>query len=228
MGSDALFHKRKLRKQSELERKSQERAQSPRYLIVCEGTKTEPHYFQDLLDDLRIRPQLVRVAQNRGVSPNQVVEYAFQLYTSDALGGDSFDKVYCVFDRDRHTTFNAAVRRTIELSAAVPSAPLEAITSTPCFEFWFLLHFGYTDQPFHSAGKKSIGDQVVALLKTKAGFNEYGKGDRNIYSRLKTKLPSAIRSAQELRVNSAAYGSSNPATDVDRLVSALQALAPRV
>lgn len=45
-----------------------ERARNKRYLIVCEGTKTEPNYLQELLDDLRIRPQVVRIARNEGVS----------------------------------------------------------------------------------------------------------------------------------------------------------------
>ena len=224
MGSDGLFHKRKARKQSELERKSQAQAQSPRYLIVCEGTKTEPHYFRELLEDLKIRPQMVRVAQNQGVSPNRVVDYAFELYRGDALSGDSFDKVYCVFDRDRHTTFDAAVRRTIELSAEIPSSSFEAITSTPCFEFWFLLHFGYATQPFQKAGKKSVGDQAVIFLKTKPGFQDYGKGKKGIYQSLKEKLPAAILNAQRLRANSAANGSFNPATDVDLLINILQGL----
>jgi hypothetical protein len=86
---------------------------------------------------------------------------ALALYEEDALTGDSFDQVYCVFDRDRHTTFDAAVQRTKDLSAA--GKPLLAITSTPCFEVWLLLHFCYSDQPFHPIGRKSVGDQVPAV-----------------------------------------------------------------
>ena len=224
MGSDELFRKRKARKQIELERHTKVRAKSPRYLIVCEGTKTEPHYFNELLDDWRIRPQTVRVAPNRGVSPDRVVEHALQLYNEDALSGDSFDRVYCVFDRDNHTTFDAAVQRTKDLSAAKPSKPFEAITSTPCFEFWFLLHFGYATQPFQKAGKKSVGDQAVIFLKTKPGFQDYGKGKKGIYQSLKEKLPAAILNAQRLRANSAANGSFNPATNVDLLINILQGL----
>jgi hypothetical protein len=90
------------------------------------------------------------------------------LYEEDALRGDAYDKVFCVFDRDKHTTFDAALHRTKDLNAE--GKPFEAITSTPCFEFWLILHFGYTDQPFHTTGKKSVGDQVVSALKTKPGF----------------------------------------------------------
>lgn len=222
MGSEDLFHKRKARESATLQRQKLERAQNKRWLIVCEGTKTEPHYFRELLEDLGIRPQVVRIAPNDGVSPDRVVAHALALYQEDALGGDTYDKVHCVFDRDRHTTFDAAVRRTKDLSAT--GTPLEAVTSTPCFEFWLLLHFGYTDQPFHPAGKKSVGDQVVASLKTKQGFSKYGKGQKGIYARLKGKLDDALGSAEQLRNHCVATGSINPATDIDKLILELRNL----
>lgn len=223
MGSEDLFRKRKARAGAELQRQKRERVQNKRYLVVCEGTKTEPHYFRDLLDDLRIRPQVVRVAPNDGVSPDRVVTHAEKLYSEDAAAGDAFDAVYCVFDRDTHTTFDAAVRRTKDLSTE--GRPFVAITSTPCFEVWLLLHFGYTDQPFHSAGKKSVGDQVIAALKTKPGFAKYGKGQKGTYGQLKDKLADALTHAERLRKRGLATGSTNPATDVDTLVKAIQSLA---
>jgi RloB-like protein len=222
MGSDDLFHKRKARNSAALQRQKRERAPNRRYLIVCEGTKTEPHYFREFLDDLRIRPQIVRVAPNDGVSPDRVVAHALNLYIEDASEGDAYDSVYCVFDRDKHTTFDAAAQRTKDLSAA--GKPLIAITSTPCFEVWLLLHFGYTDQPFHAAGAKSVGDQVVTMLKAKPCFEKYGKGQKGIYVALKDKLDDALNHAEQLRKHGKASGSVNPATDIDKLVLAIKAL----
>lgn len=222
MGSDDLFRKRKARDGAALQRQRHERAQNKRYLIVCEGTKTEPHYFRELLDDLRVRPQVVRIAPNDGVSPDRVVAHALALYVDDATSGDAYDTVFCVFDRDRHTTFDAAVQRTKDLSAA--AKPLIAITSTPCFEVWLLLHFGYTDQPFHPAGKKSVGEQVVAALKTKPGFEKYGKGQKGIYAQLQGKLHDALDNTDQLRRHCAVTGSINPSTDVDKLVLMLKKL----
>lgn len=221
MGSEDLFRKRKAREGAALQRRRQERARNTRYLIVCEGTKTEPHYFRELLDDLCIRPQMVRIAPNDGVSPDRVVAHALTLYEEDAESGDAYDAVYCVFDRDKHTTFDAAVQRIKDLSA---EKPLVGITSTPCFEVWLLLHFGYTDKPFHAAGKKSTGDQVVVTLKTKPGFRKYGKGQKGIYSQLKGDLDDALAHAEQLRKHCEATGSTNPATDIDKLVLELQKL----
>ena len=219
MGHDDLFKKRKARKNIDLQRERHKRAQNKRYLIVCEGTKTESYYFQSLLEDIGIRLPTVRVAKNEGSSPDRIVTHALDLYEEDARQGDAYDAVYCVFDRDKHTTFGAAVQRTKDCQA-----PLIAITSTPCFEVWLLLHFGYTDQPFHAAGKKSVGDQVVAQLKRKPGMGQYGKGQQGIYVQLKDKLDSALNNADRLRQHGKDTGSINPATDVDQLVLTLQTL----
>lgn len=219
MGSEDLFHKRKARKNAALNRTKREREQNKRYLIVCEGTKTEPQYLRELLSDLKISPQLVRIMPNDGVTPDRIVAHAIKLYEEDKVPGDAFDKVYCVFDRDKHTTFEAAVNRIENLGE-----PFIAITSTPCFEFWLLLHFAYTNQPFHAAGKKSIGDKVVAVLKTKPGFAKYTKGDKGVYTLLKDKLDMALGHAARLRQHNKEIRSINPATDVDRLIQEIRAL----
>lgn len=224
MGTDDCFRKRKARKGAELERKKRDRSRSSRYLIVCEGTMTEPHYFRELLNDLKILPQSVRISPNRGTSPDRIVEHALNVYNEDASSGDSFDKVFCVFDRDTHETFDAVVKRISDLKSSSTPKPFEAITSTPCFEFWFLLHFGFTDRPFHSSGTGSVGDQVVSELKNKPGFRKYAKGNRETYLQLKDKMNSAIESAEQLRKRSDDTLHNNPSTNVDILVRALQAL----
>jgi hypothetical protein len=48
MKKDDLFRKRKEQKAADLARKTLERARGLRYLIVCEGGKTEPNYPRKL------------------------------------------------------------------------------------------------------------------------------------------------------------------------------------
>jgi hypothetical protein len=227
MGSDDRFRKRKARKSDTLERQKKERAQSQRFLIVCEGTKTEPYYLKEMVDGLGIRPQAVKIAPNDGTSPDRIVAHALKLYEEDAISGDSFDSVYCVFDRDKHDTFDAAVQRIRDLKEAVNPKPFEAITSVPCFEYWLLLHFGFTDQPFQAAGKKSVCDSLITKLRTKQGLKEYGKGQHGIYSLLKDKTSTAIKGAKRVRENATKTGQDNPSTQVDVLVDALQLLAKK-
>ena len=225
MRPEDRFHQRRARASTALQRRLSTRIRNKRYLIVCEGTKTEPQYLKELLEDLNIRPHMVRIARNDGVSPDRVVARALVLYDEDASTGDAFDQVYCVFDRDRHTTFDAAVQRTRDLTAA--GKPLAAITSTPCFEVWLLLHFRYSDSPFHAMGKKSVGDQVVTALKGMPGFSMYGKGQKGVYGQLKDKLTNALTHAERLRKHGSATRSVNPVTDADQLVRAIHALAPK-
>jgi hypothetical protein len=224
MGSDDLFKKRKARKNAELARQKKDRATYQRFLIVCEGTKTEPYYLQELVKDLGIRHHTVKIAPNDGVSPDRIVAHAVKLYDEDAFGGDSFDKVFCVFDRDRHDTFDAAVQSINDLNGAKQPKVYEAITSTPCFEYWLLLHFGFTEQPFHAAGRRSVADQVVSALKTNPGFAKYGKGQKQTYSLVKTKTAEATMHARRVRKNAEKTGQTNPSTHVDILVTALKAL----
>ena len=58
------------------------------------------------------------------------------------------------------------------------------------------------------------------------GFSKYGKGQSGIYAQLKEKLTDALANAERLREQGMATGSVNPATDVDRLVKDIQAIAP--
>ncbi|OGS81215.1 MAG: hypothetical protein A2061_01070 [Gallionellales bacterium GWA2_59_43] len=151
-----------------------------------------------------------------------MVAHARDVQKEEVASGDGYDCIYCIFDRDKHTTFASALQQIKGISASGES--LKAITSTPCFEFWLLLHFGFSDAPFHAAGKKSIGDQAVSKLKTKPGFSKYAKGTKGTYSLLKPKLPDAIKNAKKLRQVIGGHESqhdANPWTNVDELVESL-------
>jgi RloB-like protein len=191
-------------------------SESPRkrYLIVCEGSKTEKYYFEDLRDDKGLSSKNVRIV-HAGPDPVTIVKEALKLFKSEK--DDTFDEVFCVFDQE-HDSFEQAVNRINDLS---PKKPFHAITSMPCFEFWLLLHFEYTAQPFNKMPTKSLGKQAEVLLKLKLGFKNYKKSDR-VYKILSGKTQEAIENAQKLEKSP--HG-ENPSTRVHRLVLALQALA---
>ena len=225
MGSEDLFSKRKARKQQDIARRKRNLPQIPRFLIVCEGEKTEPNYFSELRDKLGIRHQSACIGKNQGSSPDKVVAAALALYDEDASRGDTFDKVFCVFDRDTHEKFFDAIQRIKDLSSSDVQRPFVAITSNPCFEVWLLLHFGYSDKPFSAGGGKSVGERVVVELKKRTGFASYEKGARGIYSVLSDRTEDAIKFAKQLRTSAAKTGQCNPWTNVDELVRELFDLA---
>lgn len=225
MGSDDLFKRRKAQSAAELERQRRERTQGPRLLIVCEGMKSEPYYFEEFCELHRLRTPRVRIAPGAGgSSPDRVVAYAEQLFDEDArLGADHYDQVFCVIDRDKHPTFKDALRRIEALKAA--GKPFIAIPSYPCFEYWLLLHFAYTRQSFHVSGNRSICDNVIRELRKQPGFQAYAKAQRGIYSQLKERTATAIPHARRAEKEAAETGEANPSTAVHRLVEVLLKLA---
>lgn len=225
MGSDEIFKRRKAQKAVELERQRRDRTQGPRYLIVCEGMKTEPYYFEEFCQVHQLRTPRVRIAPGEaGSSPDCVVAYAEKLFDEDAkLGPDRYDQVFCVIDRDKHPTFKPAIHRIENLQAA--GKPFVAIPSYPCFEYWLLLHFTYTRQSFHAAGKRSICDNVIRELRKQPGFGAYAKAQKNIYSQLRDQTEAAIKHALQAEKEAEETGERNPSTCVHHLVAELQKLA---
>jgi len=109
VGTDNLHHKRKAKKAKDLKRRKSKRAAYDKVLIVCEGEKTEPNYFKELVIFYAINTANVAIDGSCGSSPISVVRQAVKLYKSEAKKGDPYDRVYCVFDRDSHSTYDEAL-----------------------------------------------------------------------------------------------------------------------
>lgn len=146
-----------------------------RFLIVCEGEKTEPNYFENF----RV-PKIVCVVKGFGNSTTKLVEDALREKKKD-----DYDQVWCVFDRDESTieNFNDALR----LAAA---NHIQVAYSNQSFELWYLLHFHYYDTsiPRHEYIKK-LGNLLG---------HYYKKNDKNIYRELESRQDDAIRNAERL------------------------------
>lgn len=224
MGSDDLFKKRRAQSARDIERKRRHRRIGERVLIVCEGEKTEPFYFRELCQDFRLATLSVRVAGSDGSSPSRVVDYADMLFKEDAESGqDRFDHVYCVFDRDDHSTFDQALRRVDQLKSR--GEPFVAIVSYPCFEYWFLSHFVYTRRLFHTSARRSVCGAVIAELRRQPGFEDYDKGRKDVYGFLKQRMEAAICHSERAAVEAERDGEFNPSTSVHLLVQKLLDLA---
>jgi len=225
MGSDDLFKKRKAQKAATFARQQQQRPEGKRYLIVCEGMKTEPYYFAELCKAHQLLTLRVRIAPGaEGSSPDRVLDYAEKLFEEDAqLGSDRFDQVFCVIDRDQHGTYQSTIQRIKAL--ATEGKPFMVIPSIPCFEYWLLLHFTYSRQPFHAAGKQSVCDAVIHDLRKQPGFGSYAKAQKNTYAILKDRTETAIQHAQWAETDAEKTGEDNPTTSVHHLVRKLKPLA---
>ena len=124
-------------KRSEPQRKPPQRDLRPRFLIVCEGSKTEPNYFggfpvsKELVD-----LEIIGYAQD----PLHVVEHAAKLAAEAKRLKESYDQVWGVFDRD-----DVNRQRFNEAFALASREKVSIAYCNEAFELWYLLHFDYYD-----------------------------------------------------------------------------------
>lgn len=217
MGTDDLFHKRKAKKTSELERRKARRAPYVKVLIVCEGEKTEPHYFNGVKDHYGLNSANVEVCGDCGSDPLSIIGHAKQRYREEKDAGDAFDRVFCVFDKDAHTNYTQGIDA---IRGATPEGVYVAITSVPCFEYWLLLHFNYTSKPYNSSPGNSACNQVLADLR--GYMPAYTKGNNDIFSALIDRLDFAKNNAARALKAAEANHTDNPTTRAHELVEFLQ------
>ena len=217
MGTDNLFHKRKAKTQRDFKRRISKFAPYDRVLIVCEGSKTEPHYFEEFRNYYSLETANVRVSGECGSDPVSVVEHGKALNLAEQQKGDGYDRVYCVFDKDKHANYQQALDI---VTAAKPKNIFFSVQSVPCFEYWLLLHFIYTTAPFSAAGNTSAGDAVLAELKQY--WPNYVKASKNTFSYLLNQLDYAKANAARSLLEASNNSTDNPSTHIHILVNYLQ------
>jgi RloB-like protein len=177
----------------------------PTFLIVCEGAKTEPNYFRSF--PVSTRPEITIVGA--GCETIAVVNKAIEL-----MAAKTFDRVWCVFDRDPSNVNNTATRFRQALQVAAKEN-IKVAYSNECFEIWYLLHFHlYSTAVPRSDYKKKLTKLI--------GCN-YAKNSDDMYARLADRQPQAIKNAQTLLASYDPHDPErdNPATTVHLLVEEL-------
>lgn len=218
MANDKLFRKRKERAAKQMARRREALSPYDRILIVCEGAKTEKHYFDELAKFYDINSRNIKIVGGGG-SPTNIVKIAEQEYASGKKGRIPFDKVYCVFDKNSHADYGRA------LAQLESKKDFAAIVSVPCFEYWLLLHYLNTTKPYKQKGNKSACDQVISdLAKHIPG---YRKGERGVFVFVEKELATAITNAKRALAAAQTANTDNPSTTVHILVKHLQTIARR-
>jgi hypothetical protein len=186
-------------------------------LIVCEGAKTEPNYFQGLKVTHRLSSANIKVMPADGTDPMSIVRFAIE----EIARTPEYNKVYCVFDRNGHANYDQA----LDLVARSPlgrAGQLVAITSWPCFEIWLLLHYEYTTAEFVATGTRSACEEVIRRLKRH--YPDYDKRRAEVFSETAQHLPTAMRNARQLFRFNQQNDVTNPGTGVHTLVEYLTTL----
>src|SRR5580658_7113157 len=199
------------RNRDDLRRRGPRRQPKPRFLIVCEGTVTEPRYFTDVQ---HIERSLIDLEIEPGGTPKTLVERAAGLkraanVKARKLKDDNqrYEEVWCVFDIDEHPLIP-------EAKDQARANGIELAISNPCFELWALLHF--QDQRAHIE-RGNLHRQCATHLP--------GYEKRLNYETLRSKYPDALKRAQDLDKMHDSRGTpgANPSTTVYKLVERIKA-----
>ena len=176
-----------------------------RILVVCEGERTEPNYFESF----PIRSGSVVRVLGRGMNTITLVREAVRLRDDDG----EYDETWVVFDRD---SFPAEDFHDAILFAERNG--MGAAYTNEAFELWYLLHFDYCDT---AHDRQVYGGRLSGYLKRR-----YAKNDASMYQTLLPMQQAAIRNADRLAIHheNTPPADANPSTTVQRLVRRLNEL----
>ena len=176
------------------------------FLIVCEGTRTEPEYFRHFTSR---RSRVQTVGADR--STMKLAEDALRIRDID-----TFDYKWLVFDKDDNQDFNEAI-------AYAERKGFQCAWSNESFELLFCLHFidltsAVNRRQYIEILEREIRKFIPDFIYSKGGdvmydiLKQYGSEDM------------AKLRAQKLRLQyqDMDYSSHNPCTTVDILVGKLK------
>ena len=199
--------------------KFKSRKQAPaNYLIVCEGKKTEPNYFNGLKKQINEKygnkvDVLIPEIEIKGTGKNttDLVKYTqkFVNYSSKVYG-----QVWVVFDKDDYSDE--------QFNSAIENCYYNVAWSNPNFELWLLAHFKRISRYI---SKDDILKELNKEFQNN-GLGSYKKNDANIFEKITKdgKLYTAIKNCEymeDLNKNRQA-SEKNPMTKVYKIVDGLK------
>ncbi len=153
-------------------------------LVSYEGNnKTERNYF-DSFKGIE-KDYTIKVVFGNETDPVHLVNQTIKKKNDLGLDLETDDRAFCIFDTDIDPRKNIQIKEAIEIAH---KNNIRIITSSPCFEIWFLLHYEYTTATMNN-------DDVIKRLKTH--YFNYSK-NCNIYPFIVDKTKEAYKNAKKL------------------------------
>ncbi len=189
------------------------RKQKSKILIAAEGkNKTEKTYFSNFEDSKK--SYNITYARGNNTDPLKLVKMLIKEIDELKLDLQDDDVAYCIFDTDVDPNKNKIIEEAIQLAK---KNNIKIITSSPCFELWFLLHYDYTTANM---------DSEEVLKRLKEYYPKYEK-NINIYPDIIKEIDLAIDRAKKIEKyqidNNRRIGTveANPNTEVYKIVEYL-------
>lgn len=188
------------------------------HLIVCEGTETEPNYFQALKEKISNNEKItIKIVGKRRGTTNLLEEAK-----KDVLKSTNYiSNVWLVYDKDdfSNESFDKVIEECKKINQQEGTI-YNAIWSNESIETWILLHFIKFDTPM---GRRDCIRKINENFKRNQ-IGKYLKNDKFIYDKLETYLSDAINNAKWLDskyTEDKKPSTMNPCTKVYKLVELL-------
>lgn len=188
------------------------------YLIVCEGKKTEPNYFNGLKKKInekygnKVDVLIPNIdIKGTGMNTTSLVKYTQKTVNH---ANKVYGQVQVVFDKDDYNDE--------QFNSAIDNCNYNVAWSNPNFELWLLTHFKKVSRYV------SKDDVIQELSKEfqKKGLGDYTKNDTDIFDKVTSegKLHTAIKNCEYMEeVNKDGQASQrNPMTKVYKIVDGLK------
>ena len=202
-------------------RKQGDRAVYTRFLIVCEGTDTEPNYFRSFIKDRWSEVKTVgSVIKGCGRGTCQLVAEAVKMRDElESRRQVKFDRIWLVFDKDEFIDFTKAIRD-------AKKEGMKCAWSNESFELWYCLHFQNISTGVERTKYISMIESVVRKASGKRTY-KYDKASTEILKYLNEygNEEQACAWARQIRGRYAQrtdFDKHNPRTEVDLLIDELK------
>ena len=179
-------------------------------LLAAEGNnKTERLYFGAFADE-RCN---IRFAKGNDTDPLHLANSLLNEYKRLELDSELGDSVFCLVDGDLSSQQE---KRILQAENKLSKICGVMIVSNPCFEIWFLCHYGFSTKQFSS------GQEVIETLKQY--IPDYSKGKKNMFDLLQEKTINGLANAKRLEHYHLTAGNNikqydcQPRTDVYKVV----------
>ena len=201
-------------------RRDDKRTISPEYhLIVTEGTKTEPEYFNSLKKRINEKyPERIQLDIS-GIGDNTVNLFE----RAKALAEENPNKykhVWVIYDTDSFPAENINRVPVLCKNNSTSNCQYHALWSNQCIELWFLLHFSYMHSNLH---RDEYYPKLDINLKT-VSAGKYRKNRKDMFEVLLPYLDTAISNAKKLNILNGKKepSKSAPGTQIYRLMEKMK------
>lgn len=176
-----------------------------RILLICEGKKTEPQYFEELRSAYRHPDIEVCTLHGDHTDPLNLVLFGHKRFLHGGDNGHgkrmlphSFDEIYVLFDRDEHPSYASAIKKAQELEPSLYNdfnkpVLFKTLPSNPCFELWLVLHYR---EVFHLPHRNELFEELEQR------WNGYDKGATRLFAKTWELVPDACKRAHKLNAGS--------------------------